>query len=100
MKVWTKVRINQKNKEIDKIVKAYINYLLKDNALSVLAMKYHMEENEVRTVYEQLSARIAGLIILYIGKDQRRLYDILNRYQGDNSYLTRVLPEIEGYIEK
>ncbi len=100
MKVWTKVKIEQKNKEIDALIHAYTNYLFKDNMMSVLALKYHIGEEDIEKMYETIAARIAGILILYIGNDKKRLYDIFKRYQGKNTYLKQVTPIVEGYIER
>ncbi len=100
MKVWTKVKVEQKNKTIDELIKAYINYLLKDNDLARIAAKYHIQEDEIEKVYEQLASRIAGILILYIGNDRKRLRDIINRYHGESAYLKQIFPEVEGYVER
>ncbi len=100
MKVWTKVQIHQKNKKIEEIVTAYINYLFKDTTLAVLAKKYKIDSNDMMQVYQELASRISGLLILYLGNDKKRLHDILKRYHGENAYLNQIIPEVEGYVDR
>lgn len=100
MKVWTKVKIEQKNKDVERLIQAYTNYIFKDTSLSKLKAKYQISQEEINTVYQELASRLGGLLILYIGQDQRRLHDIVNRYQSANASFSNQAPEVEGYIEK
>ena len=38
--------------------------------------------------------------MLYLAKDVKRINDIANKYNIDNSKIEDILPEIEGYIDK
>ena len=100
MKVWTKVKITKKDKELEQIVTSYINYIFKDTAFSYLAKKYQMTEYDVQIFYQKLAARIAGVLLLYLADDKKRLQDILNKYSQENVYLKDLIPEVEGYIDR
>ena len=43
---------------------------------------------------------MAGILLLYLAGDTRRINDIVNRYNVDHSFVGKILPEIEGYINK
>ena len=43
---------------------------------------------------------MAGLILLYLAKDKKRLNDIALKYQSTKLLVPEIIPEIEGYIEK
>ncbi len=100
MKVWTKVKINQKNKDIESLTKSYINYILNDTSIEKLQEKYQIEQQEIDLIYQELASRIAGLLILYIGKDHRRLKEIYKKYQINPEKFVSFTPELEGYVEK
>ena len=60
--------------------------------------KYGLRIEDKRAIEEYTTSRIAGLLTLYMAKDQRRIKDIINRYYREDNY-KRVMPEIEGYID-
>ena len=100
MKVWAKVHITDKNKEVEVITKSLTNYLYRYGPIKDIYRKYGVEEEDRRQLDEYTANRIAGLLMLYLSSDYKRINDIANKYNIDTSYITTILPEIEGYIEK
>ena len=42
--------------------------------------------------------RVAGLLLLYVSKNNKRINDIVNKYNTNNNL--KVKPIVEGYVEK
>lgn len=100
MKVWTKVHLKDQDKSVELISKALTNYLYCYGPIDVITKKYNISKED-REVLDQYTAnRIAGVLMLYLAGDTRRINDIVNRYNLDNSLVKNILPEIEGYINK
>ena len=100
MKMWSKVIIKDKNKDVELISKSLTNYLYGYGPIQDLTRKYNIKPED-RTMLDQYTAnRIAGLLMLYLSKDIKRINDIANKYNIDASNLKEIHPEIEGYIEK
>ena len=100
MKVWTKVQIKDKNKEVEDITKSLTNYLYGYGPILDITRKYNITPED-RTIIDQYTAnRISGLLMLYLVKDYKRINNIINKYNIDASNLDTIIPEIEGYIEK
>ncbi len=100
MKIWTKVTITDKNKDVEIIAKALTNYLYYFSPIINISKKYHITEEDRKELNQYTANRIAGLLLLYLSKDHKRINDIANKYNINNPYLSNILPEIEGYIEK
>lgn len=100
MKVWKKVNFLKKDKKVELICKAYINYIYKDSPLNDLITKYNIDSNDIAKFKQYTANRIAGLIILYLANDTKRLNDIILKYESNNINLKEIFPEIEGYIER
>ncbi len=100
MKVWKKVKFLKKDKNINIVSQSYINYILKDSPMNDLVRKYHIDPMDLVKLNTYLANRIAGLLVLYMAKDNKRLNDIILKYQTDHLLIGEIIPEIEGYIEK
>ena len=100
MKLWAKVHITDKNKEVEIISKSFANYLYGYGPIQDIYRKYDIPINERKELNEYTANRIAGLLLLYLSKDYKRINDIANKYNIDSSIVKDILPEIEGYIEK
>lgn len=100
MKKWSKVHIKDNNREVEAISKSLTNYLYGFGPISDITRKYKITPYD-RAILDQYTAnRIAGLLLLYLSKDTKRINDIVNKYNIDASLINNILPEIEGYIEK
>jgi hypothetical protein len=100
MKVWSKVHITDKNKDVEIISKALTNYLYAYGPINDLSKKYKFDRTDKVRLNQYTANRIAGLLLLYLSKDYERINDIVNKYNLDNHQFIDILPEIEGYVEK
>jgi len=100
MKIWSKVHITDKNKDVETISKSLTNYLYAYGPMSNIAKKYNMDRADVVRMNQYTVNRIAGLLLLYLSKDFNRINDVVNKYNIDNHQFVDILPEIEGYVEK
>ncbi len=98
MKVWSRIQIKDKNKDINTISNSLVNYIYKDNPINYLYHKYNINEKEKIAVERYIANRVAGLLLLYFSKDTQRINDIVNKYNINSQ--KEVIPELEGYIEK
>lgn len=100
MKVWTKVYLKEKNRNVEIISKALTNYLYALGPIDDITKKYNISEED-RMAHDQYTAnRIAGLLMLYLAQDSSRINDIANKYNFNNTTIKDITPEIEGYINK
>ena len=100
MKIWTKVHIKDKNKQVDLISKSFTNYLYGYGPIREICRKYNVKEEDRRILDQYTADRIAGLLMLYLSKDYKRINDIANKYNINASIIKEITPEIEVYIEK
>lgn len=100
MKVWTKVRIKDKNKQVELLAKSLTNYLYGYGPIHDLTRKYNMSSSDRKVLDQYTANRIAGLLMLYLSKDTKRINDIANKYNIKASLVDEIYPEIEGYIDK
>ncbi len=100
MKVWTKVHIKDKNKDVETIAKSLTNYLYGYGPILDITRKYKISVEDRNMIDKYTANRIAGLLMLYLAKDYNRINNIVNKYNIDASKLEDIIPEIEGYIEK
>lgn len=100
MKIWAKVHIKDKNKDIETISKSFTNYLYGYGPINDLCRKYSVSDSDRRMIDQYTANRIAGLLMLYFSNSTDRINDIANKYNVNVSTLSEILPEIEGYIEK
>lgn len=100
MKIWSKVFIKDKNKDVELIAKSLTNYLYGYGPVLDITRKYNISEQDRINLDQYTANRIAGLLMLYLAKDTKRINDIANKYNINATNLKQVTPEIEGYIEK
>ena len=100
MKIWTKVKLTDKNKEVELIAKSLTNYIYGYGPIQNISRKYQIKEDD-RLLLDQYTAnRIAGILMLYLAKDTKRINDIVNKYNIPDGFIKEIIPELEGYIEK
>ena len=100
MKMWTKVTIKDKNKDVELISKSLTNYLYGYGPILDITRKYNISSEDREKLDQYTVNRIAGLLMLYLSKDYKRINDIANKYNINAGYIKEIRPEIEGYIEK
>ncbi len=100
MKIWTKVKLTDKNKEIEFISKSLTNYLYGYGPILDITRKYHIKPEDRKILDQYTANRIAGILMLYLAKDTKRINDIVNKYNIPDGTITEIMPELEGYIEK
>lgn len=100
MKIWTKVHLNEQDKNVDLISKAFVNYLYGFGPVDDICRKYNICKEDKESLDRYTANRIAGILLLYLAKDTKRINDIVNKYNLDNSLVKVIQPEIEGYINK
>ena len=100
MKMWAKVQITDKNKDVELIAKSLTNYLYGYGPIQDLVRKYHITPEDRKTLDQYTANRIAGLLMLYLSKDYPRINDIANKYNINAINFQEIRPEIEGYVEK
>ena len=100
MKIWAKVTIKDKNKEVESVAKSLTNYLYGYGPIHDICRKYNINPNDRKLLDQYTANRVAGLLMLYLSKDIQRINDIANKYNIDAVNMDNIKPEIEGYIEK
>ena len=100
MKIWSKVHIKDKNRDVDTLSRALTNYLYTYGPIIDISKKYNISSSEKNMIDNYTLDRIAGLLMLFLSKDYKRINDIANKYNLDNNLNMIVNPEIEAYIEK
>lgn len=100
MKIWSKVHIRDKNKQVEIISRALTNYLYTYGPVNNIFDKYKVDNEDKAKMNKYTVDRIAGLLMLYLSRDFDRINDIANKYNIDNHLFEDISPEIEGYIEK
>lgn len=100
MKVWTKVHIKDRDKNVEKIAHSLTNYLYEYGPMIEIKRRYNIKEEDYKKLTQYTANRIGGILMLYLAQDYRRINDIVNKYNIRNDSATAILPEIEGYINK
>jgi len=100
MKIWSKVFIKDKNKDVELLSKSLTNYLYGYGPVLDITRKYNISLEDRNKLDKYTANRIAGLLLLYLSKDTKRINDIANKYNIDASTIKDITPEIEGYIER
>lgn len=100
MKIWTKVHLKEQDKTVELISKSLTNYIYNYGPMEDLYRKYNISRSDKQIIDQYAANRIAGLLLLYLAKDTRRINDIVNKYNIDNHLVESILPEIEGYINR
>ena len=80
--------------------KSLTNYLYGYGPLQELSRKYRISPEDRKQLDQHTADRIAGLLMLYLAKDTKRINDILNKYNFKDEIITNISPLIEGYITK
>ena len=99
MKVWTKIKIKDQNKDLNILSKSLTNYLYKYGPTQDIYRKYNISSEDKAILDKYTTDRIAGLLLLYLTKDYDRINDIANKYNL-NDNIASITPEIETYIDK
>ena len=100
MKVWSKVHLKEQNRNVELISKSLTNYLYGYGPIDTICKQYNIDSSDRRVLDQFTADRVAGILLLYLAGDTRRINDIVNKYNVDHSFVERILPEIEGYINK
>ena len=99
MKVWSKIKIKDTNKDVLLLSKSITNYLYGYGPILDICRKYNISKEDRSVLDKYTRDRIAGLIMLYISKRIDIINDIANKYNYDEN-INNINPEIEAYIEK
>ena len=100
MKIWRKIKLKDKNEEVNTISKSLTNYLYGYGPIRDICRKYKISIKDRKILDQYTSNRIAGLLMLYLSKDTKRINDIVNKYNIPDSSIEEIIPELEGYINK
>jgi len=100
MKIWAKVHIKDKNKEVDEIAKSLTNYIYGYGPILDLTRKYKITSEDRKKIDQYSANRIAGLLMFYLSKDYTRINDVINKYNITPTIKYDISPEIEGYVNK
>lgn len=100
MKVWTKVKLTDRNKDVEAISKSLTNYLYGYGPIQNITRKYQIKEEDRKLLDQYTANRIAGILMLYLANDINRINDIVNKYNIPDGIIKEIIPELEGYIEK
>lgn len=100
MKIWTKVHLKDRNRNVELISKSLTNYLYGDGPILELQKKYQISKEDKKILDQYTANRIGGLLMLYLAKDTGRINDIVNKYHNPYQTVEYIIPEIEGYINK
>lgn len=100
MKIWSKVHLKDRNKEVELISKSLTNYIYGTEALNFICQKYNISREDRKMHAQHTANRIAGLLMLYLANDTKRINDIVNKYNLDTGLVHNILPEIEGFINR
>ena len=100
MKVWTKVKLTDRNKDVEVISKSLTNYLYGYGPIQNITRKYQIKEEDRKLLDQYTANRIAGILMLYLANDINRINDIVNKYTIPAGIVKEIIPELEGYIEK
>ncbi len=100
MKVWTRVTLNDQDRNSLLISKSLTNYIYGYGPINEICKKYGVSDEDRMKLDRYTTNRIAGILMLYLANDVKRINDIVNKYNVENQFIQGVLPEIEGYINK
>ena len=100
MKIWRKIRLKDRNREIELISKSLTNYLFRYGPIDDLVHKYKIGSDDRKKIDQYTANRIAGILLLYMSKDIKRINDIVNKYNVPDGIIKEVIPELEGYIDR
>lgn len=99
MKIWSKIRIKDENKDVLLLSKSLTNYLYGYGPILDICRKYNISITDRKILDKYTADRIAGILMLYLSKNYDRINDIANKYNLDDN-IKDITPEIEAYINK
>ena len=101
MQIWKKVRLSNIDKQTALLSNALTNYIYKEGPIVEIFNKYGVTREDRDKLDYYTSSRIAGLLLLYYGRDVKRINDIANKYNYlvDLKDPMDIKPEIEGYVK-
>ena len=100
MKIWTIVKLTDKNKDVELIAKSLTNYIYRYGPIVDITRKYQINPEDRKILDQYTANRIAGILMLYLAKDTKRINDIVNKYNISDEIVQEIIPELEGYLEK
>lgn len=100
MKVWTKVSLVDKNKQVEQIGRSLTNYLYEYGPMSDIKTKYNISNDDYKEMTQYTANRISGILMLYLASDYQRINDIVNKYNIKNEMIGSIIPEVEGYVNR
>ncbi len=100
MKIWTNVKLTDKNKDVELIAKSLTNYIYRYGPIVDITRKYQINPEDRKILDQYTANRIAGILMLYLAKDTKRINDIVNKYNISDEIVQEIIPELEGYLEK
>ena len=99
MKVWSNIKIKDKNNDVLLLSRSLTNYLYGYGPILDICRKYNIKREDRAILDKYTADRIAGLLMLFITKNYTRINDIANKYNLDDN-IKEINPEIEAYIDK
>jgi len=102
MKIWKKIKLKNKDKNILLIANALTNYIYSEGPITSMYNKYNINRLDQKKLDLYTTNKIAGLLLLYLIKDTKRINDIANKYNYliNIANINEITPEVEGYITK
>lgn len=100
MKVWTKVSLVDKNKQVEQIGRSLTNYLYEYGPMADIKSKYNISNDDYKEMTQYTANRISGILMLYLASDYQRINDIVNKYNIKNEMIDSIIPEVEGYVNR
>lgn len=100
MKVWIKAKYQKEDKNLKRTLESYLNYIYEGSTIEEIFTKYKVSKKDRKEINQTLANRMAGLYLLLLAQDKKRLHDIVLKYQKNKMLLNEITPEIEGYIER
>jgi hypothetical protein len=98
MKIWTKIKLTDIDKDSEAIANSLTNYLYREGPLTTIKRKYNISSSEIEELDSYTANRIMGLLLLYMVHDTKRINDIVNKYNTNSQ--KKITPELEGYLDK
>ncbi len=100
MQIWKKVKVDHIDKQTALLCNALTNYIYKEGPIIEIFDKYKISYEDRKKLDLHIASKIAGLVLLYLGKDIKRINDIANKYNYlvDIDSLDELEAEIEGYV--
>ena len=106
MKIWTKVKLTDKNKDVEEIAKSLTNYFYGYGPIIDITRKYHIKPEDRKILDQYTANRIAGILMLYLAKDTKRINDIKPVFEeeyyvlGNGIVIRDRIPALNNNTEK